>query len=104
MIFIYSTHACMQVHKNACLAPSDSPEYHAPVHAVVGMAGQGLSHNRASRAFFVCVDGRDDVFFTSRREALTNESNLNQTGSMLKQQAPRSSRPFLSTRTTATSG
>lgn len=54
MIFIYSTHACMQVHKNACLAPSDSPEYHAPVHAVVGMAGQGLSHNRASRAFF-CV-------------------------------------------------
>lgn len=41
-----------QVVKNACLAPSDSPEYHGPVHAVVGMAGQGLSHNRTRIFFF----------------------------------------------------
>lgn len=57
----------MQVHKNACLAPSDSPEYHAPVHAVVGMAGQGLSHNRASRTFFVCGwEGRRLIHFAPR--------------------------------------
>ncbi|KAM3571335.1 hypothetical protein VYU27_006628 [Nannochloropsis oceanica] len=34
-----------QVYRNKCLAPSGGTEYKAPVHAVVGMAGQGLSQN-----------------------------------------------------------
>ena len=34
-----------QVYRNQCLAPSGDAFYHAPVHAVVGMAGQGLSQN-----------------------------------------------------------
>jgi hypothetical protein len=45
---LHPTHT-VQVVKGACLAPSSSPDYHGPVHAVVGMAGQGLSKNRKSR-------------------------------------------------------